>query len=361
MWFFGFGRKNSQNDSLPKRSLVSIRLEAIGGQGAHSAGAILAETAVIQQNYAGNHFSSFGSEKRGSPVKSFVRFSTNKTPVRSVSFIEKPDLLAVFHLSLIESHPEVLQGVHEDSDLVINTKLKPRDIKLPLGIKPKRIWTVDATQIASLNKCGLNAVMLGAMVTAVRELDKDSLVETMNKFFSHLSEDVRHRNIKGLDAGFDRVLCESFREDEQNLNSALNVDNFEIGYLNAPIGGVILNPGNSILKDHSASRKGVAPRFIKELCFNCGYCDMVCPDYCFVWNIDPQKQKSPELLGIDYQYCKGCQKCVMVCPVKAIEAVPELDTNDESQRVKLYSHLEQQDIVLNTPIDIYMRQKKESK
>lgn len=360
MWFFGFGKKDTEKSDLPKRTLVSIRLEAIGGQGAHSAGAILAETAVIKQGYTGNHFSSFGSEKRGSPVKSFIRFSTDKAPVRSVSFIEKPDLLGLFHLSLIESHPEVLQGVHEDTDLVINTALKPREVKLPKGIKPKRIWTINATQIAADNKCGLNAVMLGAMTTALRELEKNFLIETMNNFFAHLSASVRQNNTKGFNEGYETVHCESFREDEQSTDVVSNPDSVEIGYLNAPIGGVILNPGNSILKDHSASRKGVAPQFIKELCFNCGYCDMVCPDYCFVWNIDPQKKKSPELLGIDYQYCKGCQKCVMVCPVKALEAVPEDQINDKSQHIKLYSHLEPQDIVLNTPIDVYMRQKKES-
>jgi len=47
MWFFNRSN-NKQKNNLPNRSLVSIRLEAIGGQGAHSAGAIIAEAAVMR-------------------------------------------------------------------------------------------------------------------------------------------------------------------------------------------------------------------------------------------------------------------------------------------------------------------------
>ena len=50
-----------------QRPVVSIRLEAIGGQGANSAGKIIAEAAVLGKGYTGNHFSSFGSEKGGTP------------------------------------------------------------------------------------------------------------------------------------------------------------------------------------------------------------------------------------------------------------------------------------------------------
>ena len=51
-----------------------IRFESIGGLGAHLAGQILAEAGVLRQGLNGAHFSSYGSEKKGTPVKSFVRF-----------------------------------------------------------------------------------------------------------------------------------------------------------------------------------------------------------------------------------------------------------------------------------------------
>nr|WP_272503414.1 2-oxoacid:acceptor oxidoreductase family protein [Brachyspira hyodysenteriae] len=42
---------------------------------------MLAEVGVLSQGYYGAAFSSYGSEKKGSPVKSFVRFSEEEVRV----------------------------------------------------------------------------------------------------------------------------------------------------------------------------------------------------------------------------------------------------------------------------------------
>ncbi len=67
-------------------------------------------------------------------------------------------------------------------------------------------------------------------------------------------------------------------------------------------------------------------------CIDCGLCDMTCPDFCFQWEqgTDKRGRAAPVLLGIDYAYCKGCMKCVEVCPVEALVKVEE--TEDMSQR-----------------------------
>ncbi len=65
-----------------------IRFESIGGLGAHLAGKILAEAGVLRQGLNGAHFSSYGSEKKGTPVKSFVRFCAGDHEVRTSSPIE---------------------------------------------------------------------------------------------------------------------------------------------------------------------------------------------------------------------------------------------------------------------------------
>ncbi len=67
-----------------------IRFESIGGLGAHLAGRILAEAGVLRQGLNGAHFSSYGSEKKGTPVKSFVRFCPADREVRTSSPIESP-------------------------------------------------------------------------------------------------------------------------------------------------------------------------------------------------------------------------------------------------------------------------------
>ena len=67
-----------------------IRFESIGGLGAHLAGKMLVEAGVLRQGLNGAHFSSYGSEKKGTPVKSFVRCCAGDREVRTSSPIERP-------------------------------------------------------------------------------------------------------------------------------------------------------------------------------------------------------------------------------------------------------------------------------
>lgn len=330
---FNFFRK-SNTDSIPLRALVQVRMEAIGGQGAHSAGKVLAEAAVIKHGYTGNHFSSFGSEKRGTPVRSFVRFATDHREIRSVAFIQKPDLLIIFHEHLMQSHQEVLAGATDDTDVIINTTKKSKELIFPKNFKGRRIATIDATEIARKHECGLNAVMLGAASVLLPEINSDFLKQSLESFFSKLPRTVLDQNLQGFQMATEKIEMKGFKEIQSQVPQQV-ASLPEMGWRNAPIGGVIINPGNAVLKDHSASRKGYAPVLDRETCFNCGYCDMVCPDYCFVWQKDPTAEKPPKLLGIDYQYCKSCQKCVMVCPVQALTVTLEKDIPDEERQYKI--------------------------
>lgn len=329
MWFF-----KKEKPQVQTRKNVSIRLEAIGGQGANSAGKILAEAAVLKQAYTGNHFSSFGSEKRGTPVRSFVRFSVEKKPVRSAAFIKNPDILVIFHESLIQSHQEILDGVTPQTDIIINSKKSPSEILFPQGFEALRVSTLPATEIASKIGCGLNAVMLGAISVYVPEIESESINDVLKSFFKKSPAEVQNKNLQGFQTGHDKLKFGFFHR-EQSTTSIQTKQLPDLGWMNAPLGGVITNPGNSVLKDHSSSRKGTLPKFYKDVCFNCGYCDMVCPDYCFIWSKNKSTQ-NPELMGIDYQYCKACQKCIEVCPVQALKLESEDNLTQEEKQLHLF-------------------------
>lgn len=338
MWFWGSKKaenKSHKSYSGPSRGIVSIRMEAIGGQGANSAGKILAEAAVLGKGFTGNHFSSFGSEKRGSLVRSFVRFSTEKKAIRSASFIRKPDVLVIFHEFLLSTHSEIFEGVGPETDIVVNSEKDPKDLVFPVGVVFGRVSTIAATELALKLKCGLNAIMLGALCSSVYEVEPFFIEQALESFFTKLPLEARKANLAGFAAGQTELRQTYFREIQSVTNrnqSALPV----MGYLNAPIGGLITNPGNTVLKDNRASRKGIAPLFLQEICFNCGYCDMVCPDFCFVWEKDPTGKSSPKLMGIDYQYCKGCQKCVVACPVQALVPALESEIPQQNKEQKLF-------------------------
>ncbi len=339
---------------IPLRDFVSVRMEAIGGQGANTAGKILAEAAVLGMNYTGNHFSSFGSEKRGTPVKSFVRFSKAQKAVRSASHIKNPDTLLVFHENLLSTHPEVLEGSTPQTDVLINSELSPARLQFPKGFTCRYIATVPATEIARKYQCGLNVVMLGAAVDFLPEIINEKLQSHIKSFFAKSSEQVQEKNEKGFHAGTEKVQVILF-DPKNSVTTQQTTKLPEIGWLNAPLGGVITNPGNSVLKDHSSSRKGSAPRLDKEVCFNCGFCDMVCPDFCFVWQKSDKIGERPTLLGIDYQYCKGCQKCITVCPVSALtptleNAIPQTERQYRAYPDMQNNHLSE-DFLKKTWID----------
>lgn len=317
---------------------LQIRMEAIGGQGANSAGKILAESAALGQGLMAGHFATYGSEKRGSPVRSNVRISLQGQRITTSSPILHPDLLVIFSEPLVHTHPEVLAGLTDQTTLLMNIPKRGffsrgKPLSLATHERPQSFWSLDAQRIANHVGCGLNAVMLGAMGALLPDLHTQTLADTLARYFSKLPPAQLQANLKGFWQGHRMVR-------QQRLSSGVAADAApsrlpRMGWKNSPIGGLIANPGNTALRDNSASRKGTAPRFNRDLCYDCGYCDMICPDFCFVWSRSPNPETPPSLQGIDYQYCKGCQKCIAVCPVNALTLVNE-DELPASERASRY-------------------------
>ena len=99
-----------------------IRLESIGGLGANLCGKMLGELGALYLSLNSLSFSSYGSEKRGSPVKSYIRWSPASHPLRINSPVLQPHVLGIFHEGLIGTYP-VLDGISADTKIVLNTPL----------------------------------------------------------------------------------------------------------------------------------------------------------------------------------------------------------------------------------------------
>ena len=80
-----------------------VRFESIGGLGAHAAGQVLATASVVRMGLNGAHFSSYGSEKKGSLIRSYVRLAAGDRPIRTSAPIERPDVIVVFHAALLRN------------------------------------------------------------------------------------------------------------------------------------------------------------------------------------------------------------------------------------------------------------------
>ena len=123
--------QNDVSTGLPQTDedgLYEIRLESLGGFGAHLAGKMLAEAAVLRMGLNGAHFSSYGSEKKGSPIKSFVRLASGGDQVRTSAPVERPFVVAVFIDNLLND-PAILSGLRSGGILIVNTTKTPEEIR----------------------------------------------------------------------------------------------------------------------------------------------------------------------------------------------------------------------------------------
>ena len=316
-----------------------IRFESIGGLGAHLAGKIVAEAGVLRQGLNGAHFSSYGSEKKGTPVKSFVRFCAGDQAVRTSSPVETPQLVAVFHETLARSL-DVAAGLPADGTIIVNTRRSPAEVKEALGLASGTVATLDALTIALEEGTRVNTAMLGAVAGMCGFLDVDALKDTIRGTFASTKAHLVEANLRTFDRGHDELRVQTWSAEEGDVGRAIQRAKPAFGYLDAPMGGTILDSGNSILKDLTTSRQGFVPAYDTETCVHCGICDIVCPDLCFVWSEDPDNQPAVRLLGIDYHYCKGCLKCIDACPTGSLTKLREEDGWAEENRVALFPWLE---------------------
>jgi pyruvate ferredoxin oxidoreductase gamma subunit len=313
----------------------NIRLESIGGYGANIAGKMLAEAGVLYQGLNGSNFSSYGSEKKGSPVKSFIRFAEPGTEVRISSPIEEPHVICIFHEALIRTEP-VISGLRPGGVVIVNTKKSPAEIREVLKLDHAIIGTFDAMTIAVETKSRVNMAFLGAICKAAPFLDQSAVKELITDTFTRKYPLTVPGNLLCFERGKNEVTFESFVPEVTEEARPFRRPGPLYGYMEAPLGGIVVNPGNTIKKDLSASRQGFLPAFDRATCIDCAQCDIVCPDFCFVWDqgVDKRGRPAMNLLGIDYQYCKGCLKCVEACPTDALADLREPDGYAQEHRVQ---------------------------
>jgi pyruvate ferredoxin oxidoreductase gamma subunit len=312
-----------------------IRLESIGGLGANLAGKMLAEAGVLGLGLNGMNFSSYGSEKKGSPVKSFIRYCEPGVEIRDHSPIEQPHVVGVFHEALYKTI-DVVSGLNADGIVLVNTTREFDEVKKDLKLEYGTLAIVDALTIAVEEKTKVNTAMLGALYRICDFLDPEEMRKVIRKTFEKKYPHFVEPNIRTFDRGYNEVQFKTYEVPEGAEGKSFSRPVPQLGYLTQDIGGTMIAQGNSILKDLSGSRQGFLPNFEQEKCINCAACDNVCPDFCFVWEagVDKKGRKQMTLQGIDYQYCKGCLKCVEACPTDALSDLREMIGFADENRVK---------------------------
>jgi len=74
-----------------------------------------------------------------------------------------------------------------------------------------------------------------------------------------------------------------------------------------------------------ASWRVIKPVYNRDICIDCQNCWVWCPDTSIV-------SRDKQMLGIDYDHCKGCGVCVEVCPTnpKSLLMFAETMDNDDA-------------------------------
>ncbi len=300
-----------------------IRIESIGGFGANVTGSILGETGAVYMGVEASSFASYGSEKRGSPVKSYVRYSKNE--IRINAPVRNPDLLALFKISLADNE-NALTGIDKNTDVVINTDMDHSKAVKKCRLPSCRLWLVDAVNIAHRCSSRINMVMLGAIARASGIIPFESVKSAVENTIGIKYPQKLENNLKALKEGFDAVTMKEVKSDYP-YREYRDIERAQ-GYDNSPIGGVNTLYANAVTNNTEGAREGYLPHYIRERCIDCGLCDVTCPDMVFQF-------KDGKNMGMDLYHCKGCLRCVEICPAKALVAAKEGEHYDNVGNIHL--------------------------
>ena len=181
--------------------LKEIRIHGRGGQGAVT----LAEMIAFAAFCCGRKiqaFPSFGVERRGAPVESFVRIS--KKPILRRDQIINPDYLIVLDDTLLKEK-SLYRGLDKGDLVLINSKKSEDEIKKYFKIYPDiKIKIIDATSLGMevIGKPIVNTPLLGAFAAATKLFDVKSAEKAILEKFSG---DIAKKNIELVQKSYKHI------------------------------------------------------------------------------------------------------------------------------------------------------------
>ncbi len=177
--------------------MTEIRWHARGGQGAVTAGKLVAETAVGMNLYF-QAFPDYGAERMGAPIRAFTRLSDG--PIYEHCQILEPGVVVVLDPTLL-AIVDVTEGLQKDGIVVVNTAESPAEIRRQLKLKDGKIFTVNASKIAidELGREITNTPMLGALCAATGMFSVDTVTKQIEKDFGKkMRKDVVEANVRAV-------------------------------------------------------------------------------------------------------------------------------------------------------------------
>jgi len=303
--------------------MYRIRFHGRGGQGMKTASRILGRAFFIS-GYEVQDAPRYGAERRGAPIFAYVRAA--KTTINERGVIQHPDLVVVADDSLIALPAAgVMAGMTDKTILLIYSDTGQHEWQERLNLE-NRVFTIPVDQQAAdplqQHYAGVSCVGGAARLTGVIEFAtlKAAIEEEMADH-SPLTvvTNIDHAQISfQLLAKQDRIISEGSPIDARDYQPPDWVDlAAEPASLSAPS----IHGGATSDKVKTGLWRTMRPVIEYDKCRQCWWiCSTFCPDSAI-------SVTESRYTKIDYDHCKGCMVCVMQCPSRAIQAVPEKDAD----------------------------------
>lgn len=176
--------------------MIQIIIQGRGGQGAQTAGNLLAR-AYFAEGKQVQVFASYGGARRGTPVSSFLR--VDDRPVRLRCDIERADAILCFDASLLQG--ALLATAHAGTLIVVNSARTPAEFREALP--GRRVVPVDGLAISRRNGLGriVNSALIGGLARAVG----DPPLGVLEQLLRTDSPKLRDENVAACIDGYNAV------------------------------------------------------------------------------------------------------------------------------------------------------------
>lgn len=291
---------------LPARDelgFCNVLMSALGGDGANMTAKMLFKLGCTHFGLDGGYDAKYGSEKKGTATDVSVRFCLPGTPVRQAGPTETPHFLVVFREDLI-GPLEMHRGLQPGAVCVVNSTRSPEEVRKTLRLHSGKVICVDATKIAAESHSRLNMPLLAALAHELAFPDED-VKEIVAKQWPRVAE----QNLAAYDRALSEAQSATFEVDDAYELVPPRIVRGQIGWRNMLNGGTIDALTHTTAgRDNRIAAQGRVPKFAPEDCTSCGICLTVCSDPGgLLW-------EDGKMVGIDERFCKGCMRCIEVCP-----------------------------------------------
>ena len=184
--------------------LKEIRIHGRGGQGVVTLGELFAIASHIDGEEV-QAFPSFGVERRGAPIESFVRISDKKIYRRDQ--VKNPDYLVILDDTLLDTN-SVYIGLDKGDVVILNSQKDEGELKKYFKIYPDiKVKHLDATGLALeiLGKPFPNTALLGAFASATNLMRIDALRKAIEEKFSYKGSVIVKKNIEIAEKAYKHI------------------------------------------------------------------------------------------------------------------------------------------------------------